>query len=97
MIVSRNLHPKRTNNGKKKQTFKDGYVTYTVKNGKMNGPYRQYDAQGQQVLEIPMKDDQAQGMGWQRRDGKIHKIEFVRNFDRDFLTRKLNFSSKLRN
>ncbi len=62
----------------------------------MNGPYRQYDAQGQQILEIPIQDNQAQGMGWQRRDGQIHQIEFVNRFSRDFQTKKIRFSSKMR-
>ena len=96
LIISRNLHPKRTSDGEKRQTFKNGYITYTVRNGKMNGPYRQYDAHGRQILEIPMRDNQAHGIGWQRRDGQIHQIEFVNRFSRDFFTRKLNFSSKIR-
>lgn len=74
----------------------DGYATYTVRNGKMNGPYRQYDAQGQQVLEIPMRDNKAQGVGWQRRDGKVHKVEFRNGSSEDYLRGRIRYSDKIR-
>ncbi|MBQ4084501.1 MAG: hypothetical protein IJC30_02440 [Alphaproteobacteria bacterium] len=74
----------------------DGYATYTVRNGKMNGPYRQYDAHGQQVLEIPMRDNKAQGVGWQRRDGKVHKVEFRNGSSEDYLRGRIRYSDKIR-
>ncbi len=74
----------------------DGYATYTVRNGKMNGPYRQYDTQGQQILEIPMRDNKAQGIGWQRRDGKVHKVEFRNGSSEDYLRGRIHYSDKIR-
>ena len=39
-------------------------ATYTYKNGKMNGIYREYDTQGQQTIEMPVVDDIPTGEGW---------------------------------
>ena len=39
-------------------------ATYTYKNGKMNGIYREYDTQGNQIMEIPVTDDKSKGKGW---------------------------------
>ena len=74
----------------------DGHATYTVRNGKMNGPYREYDAQGQQIPEIPMLDNHAQGVGWQRRDGKVHQIEFRNGSSVDYLRGRIRFPDKIR-
>ena len=74
----------------------DSHATYTVRNGKMNGPYREYDAQGRQILEIPVRNNDAHGIGWQRRDGKVHQIEFKNSFNVDYLRRKIHYSEKLR-
>ena len=38
-------------------------ATYTYKNGKMNGVYREYDQQGKQILEVPIKNNVANGNG----------------------------------
>ena len=74
----------------------EGHATYTVRNGKMNGPYREYDAQGQQILEIPMSDNKAQGVGWQRRDGKVHQIKFRNGSSDDYLRGKIRVPDKIR-
>ena len=74
----------------------DGYATYTVRNGKMNGPYREYDVRGQQILEIPMQNNKAQGVGWQRRDGKVHKIEFRNGSSEDYLRGRIRVPDKIR-
>ena len=39
-------------------------ATYTYKNGKMNGLYREYDMQGHQTMEMPVVDDIPTGEGW---------------------------------
>ena len=39
-------------------------ATYTYKNGKMNGIYREYDMQGRQTMEMPVVDDIPTGEGW---------------------------------
>ena len=39
-------------------------ATYTYKNGKMNGIYREYDMQGHQTMEMPVVDDIPTGEGW---------------------------------
>ena len=44
--------------------------TYTYINGKMNGIYREYDQQGQQILEIPVENDKAHGEGWSLENGR---------------------------
>ncbi len=74
----------------------DGHATYTVRNGKMNGPYREYDVRGQQILEIPMQNNKAQGVGWQRRYGKVHKIEFRNGSSEDYLRGRIRVPDKIR-
>jgi len=37
---------------------------YSFKNGKLNGVYREYDRNGQQIMEIPLKDNRVSGDGW---------------------------------
>ena len=44
--------------------------TYTYRDGKMNGVYREYDRSGQQILEIPVENDQPHGEGWSLENGK---------------------------
>jgi len=44
--------------------------TYTYINGKMNGIYREYDRQGQQIFEIPVENDKAHGEGWSLENGR---------------------------
>ena len=45
-------------------------ATYTYKNGKMNGVYREYDQQGNQILEVPVENNSANGNGWVMENGK---------------------------
>lgn len=35
----------------------------------MNGIYREFDMQGNQILELPVKDNSVQGKGWVLEDG----------------------------
>jgi len=44
-------------------------ATYTYKNGKMNGIYREYNTQGVQTMEMPVVDDIPTGEGWILEDG----------------------------
>ena len=44
--------------------------TYTYRDGKMNGVYREYDRQGRQILEIPVENDEAHGEGWSLENGR---------------------------
>ncbi len=44
--------------------------TYTYRDGKMNGVYREYDRQGRQILEIPVENDKAHGEGWSWENGR---------------------------
>ena len=39
-------------------------ATYTYKNGKMNGVYREYNTQGDQTMEMPVVNDIPTGEGW---------------------------------
>ena len=49
-------------------------ITYTYKNGKMNGIYREYDKNGRQLLEMPVVNDKADGNGWVLENGvRAHK------------------------
>ena len=45
-------------------------ATYTIKNGKLSGIYREYNSQGQQIFEIPIKDGQGNGQGWILENGR---------------------------
>ena len=36
----------------------------------MNGIYREHDRNGQQILEIPVENDEAHGEGWSLENGK---------------------------
>lgn len=45
-------------------------VTYTYRNGKMNGIYREYDREGKQISEIPFKNGHPNGKGWAIENGK---------------------------
>ena len=44
-------------------------ATYTYRNGKMNGVYREYDTQGNQIMEVPITDDKSDGEGWILKNG----------------------------
>ena len=45
-------------------------ATYTIKKGKLSGIYREYNSQGQQIFEIPIKDGQGNGQGWILENGR---------------------------
>ena len=45
-------------------------ATYTIKKGKLSGIYREYNSQGQQIYEIPIKDGQGNGQGWILENGR---------------------------
>ena len=45
-------------------------ATYTYRNGKMSGVYREYDQQGRQILEVPVENNNANGNGWVMENGK---------------------------
>ena len=45
-------------------------ATYTIKNGKLSGIYREYNSQGQQIFEIPIEDGQGNGQGWILENGR---------------------------
>ena len=50
-------------------------ATYTIKNGQLSGIYREYDSQGQQIFEIPIKDGKGNGQGWILENGrKVPKV-----------------------
>ena len=76
---------------KKQEAFKDGShtkyhegtrirrATFTYKNGKMNGVYREYDNQGQQIMEVPVADDKSDGEGWILENGVRSRKRFYPN------------------
>ena len=45
-------------------------ATYTIKNGQLSGIYREYNSQGQQIFEIPIKDGKGNGQGWILENGR---------------------------
>ena len=51
-------------------------ATYTYKNGKMNGIYREYDMQGRQTMEMPVVDDIPTGEGWILENGTRSRKSF---------------------
>ena len=54
-------------------------ATFTYKNGKMNGVYREYDNRGQQIMEVPVADDKSDGEGWILEDGVRSRKRFHPN------------------
>ena len=56
-------------------------ATYTYKNGKMNGIYREYDRQGNQIMEVPVENDNVKGDGWITENGKrVLKTFYANNY-----------------
>ena len=50
-------------------------ATYTIKNSQLSGIYREYNSQGQQIFEIPIKDGKGNGQGWILENGrKVPKV-----------------------
>ena len=58
-------------------------ATYTYRNGKMNGIYREYDRQGQQILEVPVENNEPKGNGWFLEKGKRVLKTFNKGFIRN--------------
>ena len=54
-------------------------ATYTYKNGKMIGFYREYDNQGQQIMEVPVVNDKSDGEGWILEKGVRSRKRFYPN------------------
>ena len=54
-------------------------ATYTYKNGKMIGFYREYDNQGQQIMEVPVVNDKSDGEGWILEKGVHSRKRFYPN------------------
>ena len=54
---------------------------YFCRGGKMNGIYREFDRTGKQIMELPVKDNFAAGMGWTLDDdGKRIPMRFSGGF-----------------
>ena len=60
-------------------------ATYTCSGGKMNGIYREFDMQGNQILELPVKDNSVQGKGWVLEDG----VRIPQKFSGGFVQEKM--------
>ena len=56
-------------------------ATYAYRNGKMNGIYREYDRQGNQIMEVPVENDNVKGDGWITENGKrVLKTFYANNY-----------------
>ena len=68
------LHPQIASQDRSHTEYHEGTnikrATYTYKNGKMNGIYREYDRQGRQIMEVPVQNDKVKGEGWVMENGK---------------------------
>ena len=42
----------------------------------MNGIYREYDKQGNQIMEVPVTDDKSEGEGWILENGVRSRKRF---------------------
>ena len=65
--------------GSYKDYFYDGRTlraTYTIKNGKLSGVYREYDRQGRQIIEAPVENGAGAGKGWVLENNKRVSKEF---------------------
>ena len=70
------LHPQNDSpkDGDKTFSFAGGHASYSVRNGEINGIYREYDARGKQVLEVPMEEGHSEGDGWQLKENGERKV-----------------------
>ena len=70
------LHPQKSSKtkGNKNFSFTGGHASYSVRNGEINGIYREYDAWGKQVLEVPMEEGHSEGDGWQIMENGERKV-----------------------
>ena len=73
-ILIKTLHPQIASQNRSHTEYHEGTnikrATYTYKNGKMNGIYREYDRQGRQIMEVPVQNDNVKGEGWVMENGK---------------------------
>ena len=73
-ILIKTLHPQIASQDRSHTEYHEGTnikrATYTYKNGKMNGIYREYDLQGRQIMEVPVQNDNVNGEGWVMENGK---------------------------
>ena len=73
-ILIETLHPQIASQNRSHTEYHEGTnikrATYTYKNGKMNGIYREYDLQGRQIMEVPVQNDNVNGEGWVMENGK---------------------------
>ena len=63
------------------------WLTYTYKNGSINGICREYDKNGQLIMQIPIKNNLPTGIGWILKDGKRIKKAFEKGSMRDISPR----------
>ena len=98
LVSIRNIHPSnRATDGLKKVSLETGgSISYPVKNKKITGSYQEFDASGEQILEIPMVNNLAEGTGWQKVNGEIKKISFKKGTSFDYLRGKIKYQDKLR-
>ena len=59
-------------------------ASYSCSGGKMNGVYREFDKQGNQILELPVKDNFVQGEGWILENG----VRIPQKFSGGFVCKK---------
>ncbi|MBR2911554.1 MAG: hypothetical protein IKC05_08075 [Lentisphaeria bacterium] len=84
-IIINTSHPQLASEDRSYTDYHEGTnvrkSTYTYKNGKMNGIYREYDRQGRQIMEVPVKDDSVKGDGWILEDDKrVLKTFYADNY-----------------
>jgi len=86
---------KKKTDGLKRYSFEDGYSTYTIQNGQMNGFYREHDSLGNQKFEIPIKNGNADGTGWQiKENGEKEITQFKNCRSVNYLRRKYQRSKE---
>ena len=65
--------------GEKKFSFTGGHATYTVESHRIVH-YKEYNSQGQQILDVPMKNGTAEGNGWEMdSNGQKEPVIFKNN------------------
>ena len=74
MIMPRLVEKKGPDGNRSYTEFHEGTnikrATYTYRNGKMDGIYREYDREGKQISEIPFENGKMKGNGWVIENGK---------------------------
>ena len=75
-LYNKKISPKRED---KTFYFEGGHASYSIQNGEISGIYREYDASGKQILEIPMEGSRSEGTGWQlKKTGEKKILQFRR-------------------